>query len=70
MKRLIKYFLKYICKVTDSYTYLDDQRTLDELDRLFPPLVVTPTTTKEEVMFNAGQRDIINHINHKLNKRR
>lgn len=32
------------------------------LDRLFPPLAVTPATTLEEVMFVAGQRKVIEDL--------
>ena len=52
----------------ETIRYLDDRQALSELDRLFPSIKVTPTTTTEEIMFNSGQRDIIDFIKNKIQR--
>lgn len=36
--------------------------SVKDLDKLFPVLEIKPTSTVEEIMFNAGQRSVIKFL--------
>lgn len=68
MLNRIKNLLGIFKKDTNKTLYLDDKRVMEDLDKLFPQLEIKPNTTQQEVMYNAGQRMIIQHINYKLGR--
>ena len=39
---------------------------LKVLDNLFPPIVINPSTSINEIMFSSGKRSLINWIKFKL----
>ena len=45
---------------------LQVQTVLTELDELFPVLNPTPTMSIEQIMFQAGQRDVVEWLINRL----
>ena len=46
---------------------LSAKATLSEMEELFPPLSVGPTTPVNTIMYRAGQRSVVEWLIQKLN---
>ena len=44
------------------------ERLLEELEDVFPPLNPTPETSINQIMYRAGQRDVLEWIKNKLDE--
>jgi hypothetical protein len=44
------------------------ERLLEELEDVFPPLNPTPETSLNQIMYRAGQRDVLEWIKNKLDE--
>ena len=57
-------------KETDliSKQYVGLQEAIDALDKAFPELQVTPSTSQSEVMYRAGSRKVIQWLKQRLEK--
>jgi hypothetical protein len=44
------------------------EQLLAELEDVFPPVNPTPDTTLSHIMYRAGQRDVVEWIQNKLNE--
>ena len=42
------------------------EQLIDELDNTFGDLIVHPKMTSEEIMYKAGQKNVVDFIKHKL----
>ena len=45
-----------------------DQRMVDELERMYPPLEYSPDVSKEAWAFRGGQREVLSKLKHILIK--
>jgi hypothetical protein len=44
------------------------ERLLEEMEDVFPPLNPTPETPLNQIMYRAGQRDVLEWIKNKLDE--
>lgn len=44
------------------------EKLLDELERSFPQKKVEPTTLHDEIMYNAGERNVVEWLKHSLKR--
>ena len=47
---------------------LDPRRLLEELEDVFPPVNPSPDTPLNQIMYRAGQRDVLEWIKNKLDE--